>query len=220
LGSQEGEGTLSTHLFLFPERWQAVFGRRLVKPVPLPSGFGVKCYLVLHVFQELNNMTDHELMQLSEAVGQALKQRGATVTTAESCTGGWVAKVITDIAGSSAWFDRGFVTYSNEAKVQMIAVREPTLIEHGAVSEPVVVEMAIGALRAARADYAISISGIAGPDGGSEEKPVGTVWFGFATAQGEGITRRECFSGDRESVRRQATGYALKTLWQQFLQKT
>ncbi|MCU6664017.1 MAG: nicotinamide-nucleotide amidase [Silvania sp.] len=165
-------------------------------------------------------MTDHELMQLSEAVGQALKQRGATVTTAESCTGGWVAKVITDIAGSSAWFDRGFVTYSNEAKVQMIAVREPTLIEHGAVSEPVVVEMAIGALRAARADYAISISGIAGPDGGSEEKPVGTVWFGFATAQGEGITRRECFSGDRESVRRQATGYALKTLWQQFLQKT
>ncbi len=102
----------------------------------------------------------------------------------------------------------------------MIGVREPTLIEHGAVSEPVVIEMAIGALRAARADYAISISGIAGPDGGSDEKPVGTVWFGFATAQGEGITRRECFSGDRESVRRQATVYALKTLWQQFLQNT
>jgi len=165
-------------------------------------------------------MTDHELMQLSESVGQALKQRGASLTTAESCTGGWVAKVITDIAGSSAWFERGFVTYSNEAKAQMIGVREPTLIEHGAVSEPVVIEMAIGALRAARADYAISISGIAGPDGGSDEKPVGTVWFGFATAQGEGITRRECFSGDRESVRRQATEYALKTLWQQFLQNT
>lgn len=165
-------------------------------------------------------MTDLELMQLSDAVGQGLKQRGATLTTAESCTGGWVAKVITDIAGSSAWFERGFVTYSNEAKTQMIGVREPTLIEHGAVSEPVVIEMAIGALRAARADYAISISGIAGPDGGSEEKPVGTVWFGFATAQGEGITRRECFSGDRESVRRQATVYALKTLWQQFLQNT
>lgn len=165
-------------------------------------------------------MTDHELMQLSDAVGQVLKQRGATLTTAESCTGGWVAKVITDIAGSSAWFERGFVTYSNEAKAQMIGVHEPTLAEHGAVSEPVVVEMAIGALRAARADYAISISGIAGPDGGSEEKPVGTVWFGFATAQGEGITRRECFNGDRESVRRQATAYALKTLWQQFLQNT
>ena len=100
-------------------------------------------------------MTDSELMQLSEQVGQALKVRGATVTTAESCTGGWVAKVITDIAGSSAWFERGFVTYSNEAKAQMIGVREETLAQHGAVSEPVVVEMAIGALKAARADYAV-----------------------------------------------------------------
>lgn len=165
-------------------------------------------------------MTDSELMQLSEQVGQALKARGATVTTAESCTGGWVAKVITDIAGSSAWFERGFVTYSNEAKAQMIGVREETLAQHGAVSEPVVVEMAIGALKAARADYAVSISGIAGPDGGIEEKPVGTVWFAFATARGEGITRRECFSGDRDAVRRQATAYALQTLWQQFLQNT
>ena len=137
-----------------------------------------------------------------------------------SCTGGWVAKVITDIAGSSAWFERGFVTYSNEAKAQMIGVREETLAQHGAVSEPVVVEMAIGALKAARADYAVSISGIAGPDGGSEEKPVGTVCFAFATARGEGITRRECFSGDRDAVRRQATAYALQTLWQQFLQNT
>lgn len=165
-------------------------------------------------------MTDSELMQLSVQVGQALKARGATVTTAESCTGGWVAKVITDIAGSSAWFERGFVTYSNEAKAQMIGVREETLAQHGAVSEPVVVEMAIGALKAARADYAVSISGIAGPDGGSEEKSVGTVWFAFATARGEGITRRECFSGDRDAVRRQATAYALQTLWQQFLQNT
>ncbi|BBU81717.1 nicotinamide-nucleotide amidohydrolase PncC [Escherichia coli] len=177
-------------------------------------------------------MTESELMQLSEQVGLALKARGATVTTAESCTGGWVAKVITDIAGSSAWFERGFVTYSNEAKAcriicsqfyrrrQMIGVREETLAQHGAVSEPVVVEMAIGALKAARADYAVSISGIAGPDGGSEEKPVGTVWFAFATARGEGITRRECFSGDRDAVRRQATAYALQTLWQQFLQNT
>ncbi|WHG95202.1 nicotinamide-nucleotide amidase [Escherichia coli] len=165
-------------------------------------------------------MTDSELMQLSEQVGQALKARGATVTTAESCTGGWVAKVITDIAGSSAWFERGFVTYSNEAKAQMIGVREETLAQHGAVSEPVVVEMAIGALKAARADYAVSISGIAGPDGGSEEKPVDAVWFAFATARGEGITRRECFSGDRDAVRRQATAYALQTLWQQFLQNT
>ena len=165
-------------------------------------------------------MTDSELMQLSEQVGMALKARGATVTTAESCTGGWVAKTLTDIAGSSAWFERGFVTYSNEAKSQMIGVSEATLLSHGAVSEPVVVEMAIGALRAARADYAISVSGIAGPDGGSAEKPVGTVWFGVASASGRGVTRRECFAGDRESVRRQATAYALNLLWQQFLQNT
>ena len=165
-------------------------------------------------------MTDSELMQLSELVGQALKARGATVTTAESCTGGWVAKTLTDIAGSSAWFERGFVTYSNEAKSQMIGVSEATLLEHGAVSEPVVVEMAIGALRAARADYAISVSGIAGPDGGSAEKPVGTVWFGVASASGQCVTRRECFAGDREAVRRQATAYALNLLWQQFLQNT
>ena len=165
-------------------------------------------------------MTDSELMQLSERVGLALKARGASVTTAESCTGGWVAKAITDIAGSSAWFERGFVTYSNEAKSQMIGVKAETLAAHGAVSEPVVVEMAIGALKAARADYAISISGIAGPDGGSDSKPVGTVWFGFASVSGQGITRRECFDGDREAVRRQATVYALQTLWQQFLQNT
>ncbi|WJD51182.1 nicotinamide-nucleotide amidase [Enterobacter sp. PGRG2] len=165
-------------------------------------------------------MTDSELMHLSERIGQALKARGATVTTAESCTGGWVAKVITDIAGSSAWFERGFVTYSNEAKAQMIGVKPATLEQHGAVSEPVVVEMAIGAIKAARADYAIAISGIAGPNGGTATKPVGTVWFGFASAAGEGITRCECFSGDRENVRRQATAYALQTLWQQFLQNT
>jgi len=165
-------------------------------------------------------MTDSELMQLSERVGQALKARGATMTTAESCTGGWIAKVITDVAGSSAWFERGFVTYSNEAKSQMIGVREVTLLQHGAVSEPVVVEMAIGALRAARADYAVSVSGIAGPDGGSAEKPVGTVWFGVASANGQGVTQCECFTGDRESVRRQATAYALNLLWQQFLQNT
>ncbi len=135
-------------------------------------------------------MTDSELMQLSEKIGRALKACGATVTTAESCTGGWIAKAITDIAGSSAWFERGFVTYSNEAKSQMIGVSEATLRDNGAVSEPVVVEMAIGALRAARADYAISVSGVAGPDGGSVEKPVGTVWFAVASVSGQGVTRR------------------------------
>ncbi len=123
-------------------------------------------------------MTDSELMQLSEKVGRALKARSATVTTAESCTGGWIAKAITDIAGSSAWFERGFVTYSNEAKSQMIGVSEATLRENGAVSEPVVVEMAIGALRAARADYSISVSGVAGAGWRQRRKAGrhGVVW--------------------------------------------
>ena len=163
-------------------------------------------------------MTDNELMQLSERIGLALKTRDATLTTAESCTGGWVAKVITDIAGSSAWFERGFVTYSNEAKAQMIGVQPATLDAHGAVSEQVVVEMAIGALKAARADYAISTSGFAGREGGSEENPVGPVCFGIASVGGKGTPRRECFPGDREGVRRKATAYALQTLWQHFLQ--
>ena len=165
-------------------------------------------------------MTEQRLHELSVEIGSELKAQGLWITCAESCTGGLIAKAITDIAGSSAWFERGFVTYSNEAKSQMIGVREVTLLQHGAVSEPVVVEMAIGALRAARADYAVSVSGIAGPDGGSAEKPVGTVWFGVASANGQGVTQCECFSGDRESVRRQATAYALNLLWQQFLQNT
>lgn len=162
-------------------------------------------------------MTDKVLRQLSHQVGTALGRLNATVTTAESCTGGWIAKVITDISGSSAWFERGFVTYSNEAKHQMIGVKTTTLEAHGAVSEAVVREMAKGALFAAGADYAISVSGIAGPDGGSEEKPVGTVWFGVASKQDGAIARHQCFTGDRDAVRRQATEYALQTLWEEFL---
>ena len=158
-------------------------------------------------------MTDSELMQLSEKVGRALKARGATVTTAESCTGGWIAKAITDIAGSSAWFERGFVTYSNEAKSQMIGVSEATLRDNGAVSEPVVVEMAIGALRAARADYAISVSGIAGPDGGTDEKPVGLVYVGVDSENYSTVL--ECrlsrgYRDERELIRYLASSHALR----------
>lgn len=162
-------------------------------------------------------MTDKTLRQLSHQVGEALGRLGATVTTAESCTGGWIAKVITDISGSSVWFERGFVTYSNEAKHQMIGVDSGTLETHGAVSEAVVCEMAQGALYAAAADYAVAVSGIAGPNGGSEEKPVGTVWFGFASKSAGTVARRQIFQGDRDSVRRQATEYALQTLWEEFL---
>ncbi|MTD28414.1 nicotinamide-nucleotide amidase [Erwinia sorbitola] len=162
-------------------------------------------------------MTDNELTLLSARVGERLLARQATVTTAESCTGGWIAKVLTDISGSSAWFERGFVTYSNEAKQQMIGVTDASLIQFGAVSEQVVEEMAQGALREARAQYAVSVSGIAGPDGGSDRKPVGTVWFGFASDSGEVLTLVQRFNGDRESVRRQATAWALQTLYDHFL---
>ncbi|MBP2168030.1 nicotinamide-nucleotide amidase [Erwinia toletana] len=163
-------------------------------------------------------MTDDQLNQLSAAIGAQLQRRNATVTAAESCTGGWISKVITDIAGSSAWFERGFVTYSNEAKQQLTGVTATALEQFGAVSEQVVREMALGALQAAHADFAISVSGIAGPDGGTAEKPTGTVWFGFASANGTVLTRRQHFAGDREAVRRQATGWALQTLHDDFLE--
>lgn len=162
-------------------------------------------------------MTDSELMQLSMDVGQSLLQRKATVTAAESCTGGWIAKVLTDIAGSSQWFERGFVTYSNEAKQALVGVSEESLARYGAVSEQVVREMAEGALKEAQADYALSVSGIAGPDGGSSEKPVGTVWFGFAASGQKTLAQRQIFTGDREAVRRQATAHALLILQDHFL---
>lgn len=165
-------------------------------------------------------MTDSEMMQISADVGARLLRAGATVTTAESCTGGWIAKVLTDIPGSSAWFERGFVTYSNEAKSAMVGVSPGTLDSRGAVSEPVVREMARGALHEAGASYAVAVSGIAGPDGGSPEKPVGTVWFGFASAAGALEARLQHFHGDRDAVRRQSVAYALLTLRELFLQNT
>lgn len=162
-------------------------------------------------------MTDVELMQLSTEVGHHLLRLNATVTTAESCTGGWIAKVLTDIAGSSQWFERGCVTYSNEAKEALVGVTAASLARYGAVSEQVVREMAEGACRQADANFALSVSGIAGPDGGSAEKPVGTVWFGFAAVGRPTLTRQRFFSGDREAVRRQATAWALLTLRDHFL---
>ncbi len=162
-------------------------------------------------------MSEKQLRQLSIAVGNKLKARGAWVTCAESCTGGWVAKALTDIAGSSAYFDRGFVTYSNAAKHDLLGVDETTLANYGAVSEAVVREMALGALRAANADHAVAISGIAGPDGGSADKPVGTVWFAFATREGRVVAHKQLFSGDRDTVRLQAAVFALQTLFDDFL---
>ncbi|MEZ3500549.1 nicotinamide-nucleotide amidase [Pantoea sp. KPR_PJ] len=162
-------------------------------------------------------MNDRELQRLSMTIGNHLKAAKATVTCAESCTGGWIAKVFTDISGSSAWFERGFVTYSNEAKQELVGVSADSLAQYGAVSEAVVREMAQGAQRAARADYAVSVSGIAGPDGGSTDKPVGTVWFGFVGPDGVTMAKRQHFQGDREAVRRQSVAFALQTLQDDFL---
>lgn len=155
---------------------------------------------------------EHELERLSQDTGDWLASRGHTLATAESCTGGWIAEVITATSGSSAWFDRGWVTYSNEAKQQMLGVRADSLAAHGAVSEAVVREMAEGALAASTASHAIAVSGVAGPTGGSPEKPVGTVWIAWATRGA--ATHAEChhFEGSREAVRRQTVIRALEAL--------
>ena len=131
------------------------------------------------------------------------------LTTAESCTGGAIAKACTDLAGSSVWFERGFVTYSNESKQEMLGVPAATLAEYGAVSEAVTAAMATGALLHSRAQVAVSVSGIAGPGGGTSTKPVGMVCFGWAAQDGKVRTATQYFDGDREAVRYQAVQYAL-----------
>ena len=157
-------------------------------------------------------MADKALYELAERVGRALEARGAMVATAESCTGGWIAEAITMVPGSSAWFDRGFVTYTYVSKREMLGVREQTLEQHGAVSEAVVREMALGALAASHAQIAIAVSGTAGPSGGTTEKPVGTVCFAWAMKDAEPRSERRHFAGDRESVRRQSVVHALNVL--------
>lgn len=149
---------------------------------------------------------DHGLAAL---LGERLRILGAHVTTAESCTGGWIAKRLTDAAGSSAWFEYGFVTYSNDAKTSQLGVPKALLDEHGAVSRPVVEAMARGAAERSGAEFAIAVSGIAGPGGGSEHKPVGTVWFGFAF-RGRVDACCEVFPGDRDAIRRGAVEFALR----------
>ncbi|AOV16368.1 damage-inducible protein CinA [Acidihalobacter aeolianus] len=146
---------------------------------------------------------------LALRVGHALAERGMRVVTAESCTGGWVAKRITDVAGSSSWFDVGYVTYSDAAKQRLLGVPEEVFERHGAVSAACVHAMAAGALERGGGDVAVAVSGIAGPGGGSPDKPVGTVWFGFARRGGEVETELCHFEGDRDAVRRAAVDFAL-----------
>ena len=159
---------------------------------------------------------------LTEQLAEALLQHGWMLASAESCTGGMIASRCTDLSGSSQWFERGFVTYSNEAKHEMLGVNTALIAEHGAVSEAVAQAMALGAMRHSRAQVTVAVTGVAGPTGGSADKPVGMVWFAWATPSDAGPTlgaetawvKTEVmhFSGDRAAVREAATHHALKTL--------
>ncbi|MDP2823812.1 MAG: CinA family protein [Sulfuritalea sp.] len=155
---------------------------------------------------------DADLVALSEAVGAACRRHGLLLATAESCTGGWTAQVITHTSGSSVWFERGFVTYSNSAKVEMLDVRPQTLEQFGAVSPETAAEMAAGALKNSNAMISLSITGIAGPTGGSPGKPVGTVSFAWCRVGETADMETAVFAGDREAIRRQAVIHALRGL--------
>lgn len=150
-------------------------------------------------------------MSALQTLARHLSEHRQTVTCAESCSGGLLSAAFTSVAGSSLWFHQSFVTYSNQAKEKLLGVTPETLLRHGAVSRETVREMACGAKAAAQADYALSISGIAGPDGGSREKPVGTVWFGLVTPK-TAIEQRVLFEGGRHSIRSQAVDFALNLL--------
>jgi nicotinamide-nucleotide amidase len=150
-----------------------------------------------------------ELETLAAQVGALLLANGQKLATAESCTGGWVAQCLTAIAGSSDWFERGFITYSNDAKTEMLGVDRDLLATHGAVSEATAAAMAAGALRHSRAEWALAITGVAGPSGGSRDKPVGTVCFGWAGPDGRVECETRHFQGNREQVRAQSVSHAL-----------
>ncbi len=157
-------------------------------------------------------MFDHEMRDAAEHVLNVCRQRGLKIVTAESCTGGLIAATLTAIAGSSDVVDRAFVTYSNEAKRDMIGVPWDAIMKHGAVSEPVAAAMAFGALKNSAADISVSVTGVAGPGGGSAEKPVGLVHFGAVRKDHEPITERHVFSGDRDGIRRFSVLTALALL--------
>jgi nicotinamide-nucleotide amidase len=153
---------------------------------------------------------DTHLYELAERVGLALKGAGLALTTAESCTGGWVGQAVTMVPGSSAWFDRGFIVYSNRAKLEMLDVMPDTVERFGAVSEETARDMVLGALDHSSAQVAVAVSGIAGPDGGTPAKPVGTVSFAWAHRDGRVRTETVEFPGDRDDVRRLSVARALE----------
>ncbi len=151
-----------------------------------------------------------DLYSLAEKLGSCLRQRAWQLALAESCTGGGVAQAVTDVPGSSIWFDRGFVTYSNAAKVEMLDVRQSTLDDYGAVSQPTALEMAAGALRHSHAELAMAVTGIAGPEGGGTEKPVGTVFIAWQQRGKPADCVEKHFAGDRPAVRQQVIEFCLQ----------
>jgi nicotinamide-nucleotide amidase len=152
---------------------------------------------------------DNELCELAQQLGRLLKSKEKKIATAESCTGGWIAQIITEVSGSSAWFDRGFVTYSNAAKMEMLGVKPETLDNFGAVSAQTATEMVTGALAHSDADCAIAVTGIAGPDGGTAEKPVGTVFIAWAYKNQDVKVVQKKLTGNRHEIRRQTLKIAL-----------
>jgi nicotinamide-nucleotide amidase len=150
------------------------------------------------------------LIKAAEDVGEILLHNNLMLATAESCTGGWVAQALTSVPGSSQWFERGFVTYTNVAKQEMLGVSAAALETHGAVSEQVVMEMVAGVLQNSHAEVALAISGIAGPGGATDDKPVGTVCLAWQLEGGHAVTKRVLFHGDRQQVREQAVMLALQ----------
>ena len=162
--------------------------------------------------QTMQIPSDAQLREQAQALGERLRAAHDALVTAESCTGGWIAKCLTDIAGSSDWFDSGMVVYSYEAKQALLGVRPQTLEQHGAVSRETVIEMVSGALVNSGASVAVAVTGIAGPGGGSADKPVGTVWVAWKRRGGYARAEMFQFAGDREAVRRQTVAAALKGL--------
>ena len=158
----------------------------------------------------MSALNDESLQQLAAQVGAALAERDMMLASAESCTGGWLGQVITSVAGSSAWYERGFITYTYISKREMLGVSGATLEQHGAVSEQTAKEMVLGALARSHAQMAVAITGIAGPNGGTAEKPVGMVCFAWAMKDGLARSETRHFTGDREAVRRQSVVLALQ----------
>jgi len=189
----------------------AVLSQKVSRPMQVTSTQTTHPSAALH-----HTQIDDGIAQVARTLGAVLTEKHCTVTAAESCTGGGVAYAMTAVAGSSQWFQRSFVVYSNKAKREVLSVKARTITQHGEVSEAVVKEMAQGALKRAKSQLSVAISGIAGPDGGSQEKPVGTVWFawGCALAGAADTPEVACmrFDGDRERVRKQAIFFALQGL--------